>query len=58
MTHSSLNSFNTWTIDLGSAKEGYVSNMYATRPVLFLKSVQELESGSGTQDDPYRLAVG
>ena len=58
MTHSSLNSYNTWTINLGSAQEAYVSNMYATRPVLFLSSDLTIENdGDGTSSNPYKLSL-
>lgn len=60
LTPDSGNSDHAWIV----LSSGYVYHYYNVdsglnvRPVLFLKSVQELESGSGTQDDPYRLAVG
>ena len=58
MTHSSLNSYNTWAINLGSAQEAYVSNMYATRPVLFLLSDLTIENDSdGTSSNPYKLSL-
>ena len=41
----------------GYLNVNYASNGYAARPVFYLKSNVQLEGGSGTSSDPYRLAV-
>ena len=41
----------------GNLNYNSVSSGYAARPVFYLKSNVQLEGGSGTSSDPYRLAV-
>ncbi len=59
LTHKSLSSVGAWRVgssggvydDYGTCNDGGVA------PVLYLGSEQEIESGTGTSSDPYRLSV-
>ena len=42
--------------DEGNVDRSNAANTYGVRPVFYLNSNVELESGSGTSDDPYRIA--
>ena len=59
LTPYSGNSYDAWLV----VSSGYVYNYYFTynargvSPVLYLGSEQEIESGTGTNSDPYRLSV-
>ena len=59
LTPYSGDSLNAW----GVRSSGYVNNYYNTyyaygvAPVLYLGSEQGIESGTGTNSDPYRLSV-
>ena len=59
LTPDSLGSTGAWFVN----SSGYLSNghytgrAYGVVPVLYLGSEQEIESGTGTNSDPYRLSV-
>ena len=60
LTPNSSISYNAWYVD----SSGYVDNYsygtyyaYGGAPVLYLGSEQGIESGTGTNSDPYRLSV-
>ena len=41
----------------GDAFQGSINNRYSVRPVINLASTVEIESGIGTQNDPYVVKV-
>ena len=56
LTPSSSGAYTTWLVE----SRGYYSNVYlayGVRPVLHLDSELVIESGSGTESDPYRISA-
>ena len=58
LTPSSSNSYRAWGVrSSGGVNYSYTYSAIGVVPVLYLGSEQEIESGTGTSSDPYRLSV-
>ena len=59
LTPSSSNAYHTWYVGTSGLvfNELIVSYAYGVQPVLNLDSVLVIESGSGTESDPYRISA-
>ena len=55
--YSSFASYAWLVYSAGSVYNGYVYGAFGVRPVLYLNSVLVIESGSGTESDPYRISA-